>query len=74
MSRDETKTKLFCMHALRHAHAARAMESGIKVQNTVKAARACSIQTAIDRYVHVTDGPIANTVRQFEQSIFDKVV
>lgn len=63
MSRDETKTKHFCMHALRYAHVARAMESGIKVQNTAKAARTCSIQTTVDRYVHLTNGPIANTVR-----------
>ena len=61
-------SKRFCMHALRHTYATRAIESGMQPKVLQKLLGHASIKTTMDRYVHVTDDSLTNAVRQFEQS------
>ena len=65
---DEAGIKRFCMHALRHTYATRAIESGMQPKVLQKLLGHASIKTTMDRYVHVTDDSLTNAVRQFEQS------
>ena len=64
---DEAKIKRFCMHALRHTYATRAIESGMQPKVLQKLLGHASIKTTMDRYVHVTDTSLTNAVKQFEQ-------
>lgn len=63
---DEAGMKRFCMHALRHTYATRAIERGMPPKSLQKLLGHASIKTTMDRYVHVTDDSLANAVRQFE--------
>ncbi len=63
---DEAGIKRFCMHALRHTYATRAIESGMQPKILQKLLGHASIKTTMDRYVHVTDDSLSNGVRQFE--------
>ena len=63
---DEAGIKRFCMHALRHTYATRAIESGMQPKVLQKLLGHASIKTTMDRYVHVTDDSLSNGVRQFE--------
>ncbi len=63
---DEAGIKRFCMHALRHTYATRAIESGMQPKVLQKLLGHASIKTTMDRYVHVTDDSLENAVRQFE--------
>ena len=65
---DEAKIKRFCMHALRHTYATRAIESGMQPKVLQKLLGHASIKTTMDRYVHVTDTSLTNAVKQFERS------
>ena len=65
---DEAGIKHFCMHALRHTYATRAIESGMPPKVLQKLLGHASIQTTMDRYVHVTDDSMAKAVQQFERS------
>ena len=65
---DEAKIKPFCMHALRHTYATRAIESGMQPKVLQKLLGHRSIKTTMDRYVHVTDDSMSNAVAQFEAS------
>ena len=65
---DEAGIKRFCMHALRHTYATRAIESGMQPKVLQKLLGHASIKTTMDRYVHVTDDSLANAVRQFEST------
>ena len=58
----------FCMHALRHTYATRAIESGIQPKVLQKLLGHASIKTTMDRYVHVTDDFMSKAVLQFEQN------
>ena len=65
---DEAKIKRFCMHALRHTYATRAIERGMQPKVLQKLPGHASIKTTMDRYVHVTDASLTNAVKQFEES------
>ena len=65
---DEAGIKRFCMHALRHTYATRAIESGIQPKVLQKLLGHASIKTTMDRYVHVTDDSLSKAVLQFEQN------
>ena len=63
---DEANIKRFCMHALRHTYATRAIESGMHPKILQKLLGHASIKTTMDRYVHVTDDSMLQAVHQFE--------
>ena len=65
---DEGKIKRFCMHALRHTYATRAIESGVMPKVLQKLLGHLSSKTTMDRYVHVTDESLNNDIKQFEQN------
>ena len=65
---DEAGFRSFCMHALRHTYATRAIESGMPPKVLQKLLGHASIKTTMDRYVHVTDDSLVSAVRQFELS------
>lgn len=64
---DEAGIKRFCMHALRHTYATRAIESGMQPKVLQKLLGHASIKTTMDRYVHVTDDSLNQAVQQFER-------
>ncbi len=65
---DEAGIKRFCMHALRHTYATRAIESGMQPKVLQKLLGHSSIKTTMDRYVHVTVDSMDQAVRQFENN------
>lgn len=65
---DRAGIKRFCMHALRHTYATRAIESGMQPKVLQKLLGHASIKTTMDRYVHVTDDSMLKAVQQFENS------
>ena len=65
---DEAKIKRFCMHALRHTYATRAIESGMQPKVLQKLLGHASIKTTMDRYVHVTEDSLLKAIRQFENA------
>ena len=60
--------KHICMHALRHTYATRAIERGVQPKVLQKLLGHTSIQTTMDKYVHVTDDSLFGGVRQFEEN------
>ena len=63
---DEAGIKHFSMHVLRHTYATRAIERGMPPKVLQKLLGHASIQTTMDKYVHVTDDSMANAIKQFE--------
>jgi len=64
---DEAGIKRFCMHALRHTYATRAIERGMQPKMLQKLLGHASIKTTMDRYVHVTDDSFTKAVQQCER-------
>lgn len=63
---DEAGIRRFCMHALRHTYATRAIERGVQPKVLQQLLGHASIKTTMDRYVHVTDDSMVKAVRQFQ--------
>ena len=63
---DEAGIPRFCMHALRHTYATRAIESGMQPKVLQKLLEHTSIKTTMDRYVHVTTDSMDQAVKQFQ--------
>ncbi len=63
---DEAGIKRFSMHVLRHTYATRAIERGVQPKVLQKLLGHASIQTTMDRYVHVTDKSLSIAIKQFE--------
>ena len=63
---DEADIERFCMHALRHTYATRAIERGMQPKVLQKLLGHASIKTTMDRYVHVTDDSLVDAVAQFQ--------
>ena len=66
---DEAGIDHFCMHALRHTYATRAIESGMPPEILKQLLGHESIKTTMDKYVHVTDDRLLQAVAQFEKVI-----
>lgn len=64
---DEAGIKRFCMHALRHTYATRAIEGGMQPKILQSLLGHSSIKTTMDRYVHNTDDSMLAAVRHFEE-------
>ena len=64
---NEAGIKGFCMHALRHTYATRAMEGGMQPKLLQKLLGHASMKTTMDRYVHVTEDSLTKAVQQFER-------
>ena len=69
---DEATIKRFYMHALRHTYATRAIEKGMQPKVLQKLLGHNSLQTTMDRYVHVTDDSLRKGVQQFERNNQDQ--
>ena len=65
---DEAGIKRFCMHALRHTYATRAIESGMQPKVLQKLLGHASSKTTMDRYVHVTAESLDYAIKQFQQN------
>lgn len=65
---DDAGIKRFCMHALRHTYATRAIESGMQPKVLQKLLGHASITTTMNRYVHVTDDSMKEGVAQFAKA------
>ena len=65
---DDAGIKRFCMHALRHTYATRAIESGMQTKVLQKLLGHASITTTMNRYVHVTDDSMKKAVAQFAKA------
>lgn len=63
---DEAGIDHFCMHALRHTYATRAIESGMQPKVLQKLLGHASIKTTMDRYVHVTEETLDYAIKQFQ--------
>lgn len=63
---EEAGIEPFCMHALRHTYATRAIESGMPPKVLQKLLGHASIKTTMDTYVHVTDESMDKGIALFE--------
>ena len=66
---DEAGIERFCMHALRHTYATRAIEQGMPPKVLQKLLGHANLSTTMDRYVHVTDESLSEAVKNFNSSM-----
>jgi len=66
---DEAGIERFCMHALRHTYATRAIENGMQPKVLQKLLGHANLSTTMDRYVHVTDASLSEAVKSFNDSM-----
>lgn len=64
---DEAGIARFCMHALRHTYATRAIERGVDYKTLQQLLGHASFQTTMDTYVHVTNDSMRAAVETFEK-------
>ena len=64
----------FKFRNLRHTYATRAIERGVQPKVLQKLLGHASIQTTMDRYVHVTDESLSIAIKQFEGTTPPKMV
>lgn len=69
---DEAGIKRFSMHVLRHTYATRAIERGVQPKVLQKLLGHASIQTTMDRYVHMTDDALHGAIKKFEENALPK--
>lgn len=62
---DKAGIKRFCMHALRHTYATRAIEYGVQPKVLMQLLGHASIKTTMDKYVHNTTESLSNAVKLF---------
>ena len=65
---DKAGINRFCMHALRHTYATRAIEAGMQPKVLQKLLGHASIKTTMDRYVHVTTDTMDQAIKLFQQN------
>ena len=65
---DEAGIKHFCMHALRHTYATRAIEYGVSPKVLMQLLGHSSIKTTMDRYVHNTTESLEKGVQLFSKA------
>lgn len=65
---DEIGLNRFCMHALRHTYATRAIEYGVNPKVLMQLLGHASIKTTMDKYVHNTTESLENGVRLFSEA------
>ena len=70
---DKAGIRHFCMHALRHTFATRAIEVGVGPYVLQKILGHSSIRTTMDRYVHVTDDAMNKAVAKFQSAYGDTI-
>lgn len=70
---DKAGIRHFCMHALRHTFATRAIEAGVDPYVLQKILGHSSIRTTMDRYVHVTDDAMNKAVAKFQSAYGDTI-
>ena len=63
---DEAGINRFCMHALRHTYATRAIESGMQPKVLQKLLGHASIKTTMDLYIHITTDSLDQAVKQLQ--------
>lgn len=63
---DKAEINRFCMHALRHTYATRAIEAGMQPKVLQRLLGHASIKTTMDRYVHVTSDSYDQAIKQFQ--------
>ena len=66
---DEAGIERFCMHALRHTYATRAIENGMPPKVLQKLLGHANLSTTMDTYVHVTDDSMSAAVKNFNLSM-----
>lgn len=66
---DGAGIRRFCMHALRHTYATRAIECGVPPKALQRLLGHASIQTTMDKYVHTSKEFLEGAVKTFENGV-----